>query len=117
MAQLRCGILPLRIEVGRYQNVKDAITGRYRKLKPEERLCTICNGQYIEDEIHFLCDCVTYDDIRNVLYSAVDDVDFLNLCRKEKCIYLMTHNIRETCEYITKAWEIRKSIMFTHSRN
>ena len=119
MAQFRCGILLLRIELGRYQNVKDNITGRYRKLKPEERLCAICNGQYVEDEIHFLCECTTYNDVRNVLYCTVDDesIDFLNLCSKEKFIYLMTHNVRETCEYITKAWDIRKSIMFTHSRN
>ena len=33
MAQLRCRILPLKIETGGFQNVKDTNTGQYRKLK------------------------------------------------------------------------------------
>ena len=37
MAQLRCGILPLKTETGRFQNVKDTNTGQYRKLKVLER--------------------------------------------------------------------------------
>ena len=44
LAQLRIGILPLQIEVGRY----------YRK-KLNERLCLICSDNVIEDECHFLC--------------------------------------------------------------
>ena len=39
IAQLRSGILPLKLETGRFRNVKDAVTGRYRKLKIEERRC------------------------------------------------------------------------------
>ena len=46
MAQLRCGILPLRIE-----------TGRYVGESPDERLCKLCNGPAIEDEKHVLLNC------------------------------------------------------------
>ena len=115
MAQLRCGILPLRIEVGRYQNIKDGTTGRYRKLKPEERLCMICNDNLVEDEIHFICECVKYNEIREELfYSAfIDYMDFHALSSKEKFIYLLLHNVKETCQYIEKAWNIRKNCMFT----
>ena len=42
LAQLRIGILPLQIEVGRY----------YRK-QLNERLCLICSDNVIEDECHF----------------------------------------------------------------
>ena len=42
-AQFRCGILPLRVE-----------TGRYSGLKVHERVCHICNTTETEDEIHFL---------------------------------------------------------------
>ena len=53
IAQLRLGILPLRIETGRFENIKDSLTGRFRKLKVEERKCQICNLDDIEDEKHF----------------------------------------------------------------
>ena len=49
LAQLRIGILPLQIEVGRY----------YRK-QLNERLCLICSDDVIEDECHFLCYCSGY---------------------------------------------------------
>ena len=33
LVQLRSGILPLRLETGRFQNIKDENTGYFRKLK------------------------------------------------------------------------------------
>ena len=43
LAQLRCGVLPLRIE-----------TGRFSGLKAEERVCQLCDSGDIEDEKHFI---------------------------------------------------------------
>ena len=43
LAQLRFGILPLRIE-----------TGRFRGEKVEERVCQLCNTGLVEYELHFL---------------------------------------------------------------
>ena len=40
LAQFRCGVLPLRIE-----------TGRFVGEKPEERLCRLCNDNSPEDEM------------------------------------------------------------------
>ena len=54
LAQLRSGILPLRLETGRFQNIRDENTGHFQKLKVEERVCTLCNLNCIEDEIHFV---------------------------------------------------------------
>ena len=39
LAQTRSGILPLRVE-----------TGRYVGERPEERLCTLCDMRQVEDE-------------------------------------------------------------------
>ena len=49
IAQIRCGVLPLHIE-----------TGRYRNLKVEERLCKVCDSQSVENELHFIFDCEAY---------------------------------------------------------
>ena len=43
MAQFRFGILPLNIE-----------TGQFRNQVLDERLCTLCEFNEIEDESHFL---------------------------------------------------------------
>ncbi len=52
LAQIRCGILPLNIE-----------TGRFHGLKLEDRLCLLCNLNEIECEFHFVCVCPIYTDI------------------------------------------------------
>ena len=46
MAQIRCGIPPIRIETGRFCN-----------LPVENRPCEICNQNKVEDEFHFLMEC------------------------------------------------------------
>ena len=71
LAQLRAGILPLRIETGRFYNIKDPQTNKYRKLKAGERLCEVCKDGNIEDEYHFVCICSVYRDIRETLYQKV----------------------------------------------
>ena len=48
-AQLQFGILPLHIE-----------TGRFRNIRVENRLCTLCNNNQVEDEFHFLFFCPLY---------------------------------------------------------
>ena len=42
MAQLRCGILPIRIETGRFTNKRHPITGKLKKMKSTERNCQLC---------------------------------------------------------------------------
>ena len=35
----------------RYKNTKDPVTGRMHSLKPEKRLCEMCNFNSVEDEL------------------------------------------------------------------
>ena len=49
LSQFRCGVLPLATE-----------TGRYRQIPSNERYCTFCDENAIEDEIHFSCTCNFY---------------------------------------------------------
>ena len=54
MAKLRCGVLPIKIETGRFVN-----------LALEDRICEVCNLNEIEDELHFICKCELYNETRN----------------------------------------------------
>ena len=53
LAKLRSGSLPIRVE-----------TGRYEDIPLQERLCTFCSNNEVENEIHVLLSCDLYDDLR-----------------------------------------------------
>ena len=104
LCQLRIGILPLRIE-----------TGRFRNLPVEERVCEICGNGDIEDEKHFVCGCQEYHDLRNVLYSKAADkqIEFPNMDTNEKFNYLVSDMWRDVATFINDAWCRRSNILYT----
>lgn len=57
-AQLITGILPLAIEVG-----------RFNALDEEEWLCTVCGLRGVENKLTFLVYCTLYDDLRAILFD------------------------------------------------
>ena len=58
LAQLCCGVLPLRVE-----------TGRFLGLNPEKRICQVWDSGKIEDEKCFILECNQYTNLRKSLYS------------------------------------------------
>ena len=114
MAQLRCRILPLKIETGGFQNVKDTNTGQYRKLKVSERVCDICKNDRVENEIHFVCNCESYRLLREHMYDEViyKYIGLRQLSDANKLIYLMQYESKLLAKYVEEAWNIRKSILF-----
>ncbi len=57
LAPLRCSILPLHIETGRWYRVK------------ENRLCKACNNNQIENEYHFIFHCNAYSRLRTAFIT------------------------------------------------
>ncbi len=53
LAQFRTGILPLRIETGRFTGEKEC-----------QRTCVFCKNNNVENELHFLFDCNLYANLR-----------------------------------------------------
>ena len=47
-------------------------TGRYSNLKPEERKCLHCNTNAIEDEKHFLLECNQYNTERKHMIEIIE---------------------------------------------
>lgn len=97
-AQFRCGILPLGIEVG-----------RYRDIPLDKRLCQVCEKNEIEDEIHFLCHCLKYDEIRSVLYNHAENADpFFHFKDDiERYTFLMSNLQKPVIRFIYNAINIR----------
>ncbi len=101
IAQIGCGILPLRIEIG-----------RFRGEKLEERLCQICHSHEIEDEIHFVTVCNAYEIYRQQLYESITDEHFTSLGDKDKFVYLLKNEWKLFSVYVEKAWNMRTSILY-----
>ena len=100
LAQFRSGILPLRIETGRWKN--EGI---------EARVCLVCEENIVGDEYHFLCVYKMYDDVRQVLYSKISSKyqDIRSLTSIDKFIFLMKYENIEVDKYLVKAFGIRKA--------
>ncbi|XP_071167139.1 uncharacterized protein [Mytilus edulis] len=81
LAKFRCGVSPIRIETGRYENIDI-----------ENRLCFNCTDD-VEDEKHVLLNCPVYSDIRNVIFNhaSIVDENFLHMTDNEKFIFLFTN--------------------------
>lgn len=101
LAQLRCGVLPLRVE-----------TGRYNGLRPEQRTCQICDSGEVENECHFILDCDKYTTERQILYSKIDDQSFQTLNSPEKLKFLLTNACKHVAKYTMQSFLIRKSYLY-----
>ena len=100
-AQIRFGILPLNIE-----------TGRYRGLKEEQRRCIFCADK-VENEYHFIMECVMYNDLRkDMLNKLSQDCTFSTNNNEQKFAKLMRLYYKEAAEFVEKAWTIRQRNMF-----
>ena len=103
MAQFRCGILPLNIE-----------TRRFRNQALDERLCTLCEFNEIEDESHFLFQCSLYDELKREWVSHIVNktANFLELDKinKFKVVFDIHHRI--TTKYILRCYQLRKESLY-----
>ena len=101
-AQLRMGILPLRIETGRFQN-----------LELEDRKCIYCNMDKIEDEHHFIFHCTHYSLFRAPFLRKCSEVDknFEMLDEIEKFRFVLSNDQIQvdTANFVQEAFLFRKS--------
>ena len=65
LAQLRLGVMPIHIETGYFTNTK-----------LERRLCSLCKGGKIEDEIHFALKCPMYNVERDYFVHNVNKLSY-----------------------------------------
>lgn len=103
-SKFRCGVAPLRIETGRYEN-----------LNINERLCPFCDA--VEDEKHVILKCNVYTDLRNILCDKASSVcqDFINFNDDEKLSFLFKHKdlIRICAKTCFNILQRRNSLLFS----
>ena len=80
LAKLRLGVLPIRIETGRYE--------RPRKSEAE-RVCRQCSTGSPECELHFLIQCPRHTLLRTTFYSKITDENFPNMADMEKFKFIL----------------------------
>lgn len=102
-AQFRMGILPLRLE-----------TGRYRNEKVNDRICMLCNRNEIEDEKHFIFQCPLYTEEREILYNKINRKcpEFERLDMNEQLYITMTDFVIPTSKYINEAFMKRRQTLY-----
>ena len=74
LAKFRCGVAPLKIETGRYEQI------------PHDQKFRLNFANKVEGELHVLTECPLYDDLRHVLYQKAADSSgtFIHLSDNEK---------------------------------
>ncbi len=102
LAKFRCGVAPIRNEVGQYENVKE-----------ENRLCLLCNDNAIENEEHIILKCCAYNDIQTDLFTSATSThpNFDNLVDDDKLSLIlanadMVSNSAKTCHQILSKWRL-----------
>jgi len=101
LAQLRLGILPIEIEVG-----------RYRRKPIESRKCPFCK-EYTEDELHFLFDCTTYINLREQILNLTTDNKhkLTDSDKTDLLLKISTNSPRKLAKYIVKAYDKRSRLL------
>jgi hypothetical protein len=104
--RLRSGVLPLKIE-----------TGRFRSVPSDKRICELCNLNEIENEIHFVIKCPLYEDLRQTMYGEIirffpnfsteSEMDKYKICMKN-----LPHKV---ARYMVHFWNRRKMTLYNIS--
>ena len=103
-AKFRCGIAPLRLE-----------TGRYEQLDINDRKCPFCKHD-IETEMHALLKCKEYVDIRNILFEQASSIEsnFSDFTDIEKVEFLFSNErmIRSSAKTCFNILKKRNSLLY-----
>ena len=102
LAQFRCGILPIEVELGRFRNID-----------LENRICPMCHSD-VEDEFHLLSLCNVYDDLRTVLYTKTSNLypDFDSFDDVEKFMFINDNMQTALSKFLYSAMKRRKECLY-----
>ena len=107
LAQLRCGVAPIRLETGRYE--------RGRHLPVEERCCYICQNA-VESELHVIVHCPIYQDLRDDLFYVCQKADptFNSLSDDRKLAFVLSNSsvAKNSAKILSEILRRRRCLVF-----
>ena len=104
LCQLRVGILPLQVELGRFTNTP-----------LEERTCKICDQDVVENELHFVFDCSYYNVERNLFLRCLSNTHqnhLITMSKEEKLKFLFEHYLLQLAKYIQQIFIKRRNYIY-----
>ena len=105
LAQLRCGILPIEIE-----------TGRWNRVDYNLRFCKLCNDREVENEEHFIFSCNVFINERTAFFNTVENISpgFAQNNVQERFTKLMTKElVVQLSKYLLDIYNKRREKLFT----
>ena len=105
VTKFKVGVLPIRLE-----------TGRYKGLGEEKRTCELCLSGEIENELHFIFKCTSLEASRNKIISLLHkrikgvsemkDIEILKVMLQEE-------HVKEFASGLVTMYEHRKELLYT----
>ena len=71
ITKLRCSARTIKIEIGRYNRIRNEVTGKMQPLPREQRTCDICKEK-VEDKYHFLFECQVNKQLRDKFLNEMN---------------------------------------------
>ena len=90
--------------------------GRHNKIPKELRFCPFCSKQ-IETEIHFLIQCDSYKEPRQVLFKIVNEnrPSFVYYTTTEKFLFIISEEYAQlTAKFVQNCFSIREFLNAKH---
>lgn len=102
-AQLRCDILPLAVE-----------TGRFHSNPEENRKCHLCDLGEVENEMHFLFYCPSYHNFRYRLFlkMSTECPDLFSMSNECRLHYLFTNKVFHLAQFVLDAYQQRARVLY-----
>ena len=105
LSQLRYGILPLKVETGRYSN-----------MPLNDRICQFCTMNVVESELHFLFYCPLCQVPRETFHTSMNTLfpnfDLLSDKEKLKNLFSQSNFIRKFASYVDNCYRKRSSVLY-----
>ncbi len=102
LSKLRFGCLDLEVETGRWRNIERC-----------NRICKVCQSGSIEDELHFVFNCISFNTIRNKYCKDLPILVNVNMDVCEKFVFLLTKCTPKLVSiYIRELYDYRKDLLY-----
>ena len=102
--KLKAGVLPIKLETGRFKGVKEHL-----------RFCEICKSGEIEDEMHFLYRCEPLQQVRAKFkvesYLGLKINEDVDECEYTKL--LLNDHLKYMAKWTEEMWRERRALLYT----